>query len=173
MNIHDRAYHYFLNQRGWRSAALEYDFARVLALGYEADDLRALRNHQGADFLFGHALERVENRGVGLDAPNIGSFNLEDVSNRHHGRPPFNAAELATTYITKWARRETLISDLGFSIAAFSAGSAAPLVIHLPARCGRGGLGRFLPCNHRGRGYPCSVPRVRRAALCEIARRGL
>ena len=55
---------------------MKNNFAGVIALGNEANDLSALRNYQGADLLFGHALERVEHGGIGLDAPYIISFDL-------------------------------------------------------------------------------------------------
>src|SRR5262245_2259422 len=83
-NIDNGARHDFFDERGRGRAAVKNNLTRVVALRDQTDDFISFRDHEGTDFLFSHALERVEYRRVRRDTPDVASFNLEDVSNYLH-----------------------------------------------------------------------------------------
>src|SRR5262245_23214081 len=100
-NIDDGARHDFFDERGGRCAAVKNNLARVVALRDQTDDFIGFRDHEGTDLLFSHALERVEYRRVGRDAPDVASFNLEDVSNYLHRDLLLKAKAAEAIYTTK------------------------------------------------------------------------
>src|SRR5262245_50662963 len=76
MSINHLSDHDFVDPSGRGTASLQDDLACIVALRNDADHVRAFGDHQSADLFFGHPLQRVEDRDIGRDAPNISSFDF-------------------------------------------------------------------------------------------------
>ena len=75
--------------RVFRRAAYERDFARVVALGQDPQELVAVEDEDGADVVLGHDAERGEHRVVGADGVNGLAFEPQNVVSRSHRSPPY------------------------------------------------------------------------------------